>query len=142
GSHTVGSVHIVERFQLPDGYVARPYRGPADHPSMAAILTGYHEHHGNPEMVSAAQFDSHYAHLEDCDPSVDAFLVETADGAPVAYGRKMIEEVTGGRDGTVFAPTLPEHISQELFTAIVDGEEAHLLPDLDGVPNARYHAEA
>jgi mycothiol synthase len=138
----VGPVHIVERFDLPDGYVARPYRGREDHPAMAAIITAYHEHQGDPEMATAAQFDSNYRHLEDCDPELDVFIVETEDGSPVAYGRKMVEEVTGGRDGMIFAPTLPEHVSRELFTAIVEGEEAHLLPELAGVPNAHFRAHA
>jgi mycothiol synthase len=137
----------VERFELPDGYVARPYRGPEDHPAMAAILTAYHQHHGNPEMATAAQFDSNYQHLERCDPALDVFLVEasdtaTAESRPVAYGRKMLDDVVDGRHGYVFAPTVPEHIGIELFTAIVDGEEAHLRADLVEVPNSRYRAEA
>ena len=134
-------MHIVERFDLPAGYVARPYRGPEDHAAMAAILTAYHAHHGDPQMATAAQFDSNYAHLDDCDPELDVFLVETTDGGPVAYGRKMIDDVTGGRDAFVFAPTVPEHLEVELFGAIVDAEESHALPDLTGVPNARFRAE-
>ncbi|MFP5489806.1 MAG: hypothetical protein ACLGHQ_16050, partial [Acidimicrobiia bacterium] len=77
-------MHIVERLRLPAGYVARPYRGREDHPAMAAILTAYHEHHGDPEMVSAAQFDRNYERLHDCDPDLDVFIVETDDGTPVA----------------------------------------------------------
>ena len=134
-------MHIVERFLLPDGYVARPYRGRDDHPAMAAILTAYHQHHGNPEMATAAQFDSNYQHLENCDPTLDVFLIETDDGTAIAYGRKMIDDVTDGRDGYVFAPTLPEHIGPDLFHAVVDAEEAHLFPHLDGVPNARFRAD-
>ena len=134
-------MHIVDRLDLPQGYVARPYRGPADHPAMAAILTAYHAHHGDPQMVTAAQFDSNYAHLDGCDTGCDIFVVETTGGTPVAYGRKMIDEVTGGRDAHVFAPTEPEHLRPELFAAIVDAEEAHALPHLVGVPNARFRAD-
>lgn len=137
----MGPVHIVERLHLPAGYVARPYRGRSDHPAMAAILTAYHEHHGNPEMVSVEHIDRHYRHLEECDPERDVFLVETDTGAPVAYGRKMYDDTTDGRVGSIFAPTVPEHVGRELFDAIVDGEEAHLLHDLAGAPNPRYMAE-
>lgn len=135
-------MHIAERFDLPEGYRARPYRGREDHPAMAAILSAYHEHHGNPEMATAAQFDSNYQHLENCDPELDVFLVENDGGTPIAYGRKMVADVTGGRDGLVFAPTRPDHIGAELFHAIAEAEEAHLLPDLAGVANARYRADA
>lgn len=135
-------MHIVERFALPDGYVARPYRGREDHRAMAAVLTAYHAHHGDPQMATAAQFDTNYEHLRNCDPELDVFLVETVDGDPVAYGRKMVDDVTDGRDGFVFAPTMPEHISRELFDAVADAEEAHLLPDLSDVPNGRYRADA
>jgi len=141
-SRTVAHVHIVERFDLPDGYVARPYRGRDDHPAMAAILTAYHEHHGDPEMASAAHFDRNYQHLGECDPELDVFLVETAAGAPIAYGRKMYVDAADGRVGMIFAPTLPDHLDPELFDAIVDAEEAHLLPDLAAVPTARYRADA
>lgn len=109
---------------------------------MAAVLTAYHAHHGDPQMATAAQFDTNYEHLHDCDPGLDVFLVETDDGEPVAYGRKMVDDVTDGRDGVVFAPTVPEHLTRELFDAIADAEEAHLLPHLVDVPNARYRSDA
>lgn len=135
-------MHIVERFHLPDGYVARAYRGRADHAAMAAILTAYHEHHGDPELVTAAHIDRNYEHLEECDPELDVFLVETERGEPVAYGRKMYDDTVDGRVGMIFAPTRPEHLRPELFHAIVDGEEAHLLTDLVDASNGRYMAEA
>lgn len=136
-------MHIVERLELelPERYVARSYRGRDDHAAMAAVLTAYRMHHGNSEMVTAEHLHANYAHLEDCDPERDIFIVELDDGTPVAYGRKMVEDVSGGRDGMIFAPTRPEHLAPELFTAIVDAEEAHLLADLARVPNARYRAD-
>ena len=41
---TVGLV----KMDLPAPYVARPYRGRADHAAMASILTDYRQHAGNP----------------------------------------------------------------------------------------------
>ena len=135
-------MHIIERFDLPTGYVARPYRGRADHAAMAAILTAYREHNGEPEMVTAGQIDSNYAHLVGCDPDRDIYIVETDEGQPVAYGRSVLEEQTEATTGFVFLPTRPEYISRDLFHALADGLEAHLLPHLDGIPGSRYQSEA
>lgn len=109
---------------------------------MASILTAYHEHHGDPAMSTAAQFDSNYEHLEHCDPELDVFVVETTSGEPVAYGRKMYDDTAEGPIGRVFAPTVPEHLGPDLFHAITDAEEAHVLPDLADAAGARYLAEA
>ena len=64
---------------LPAGYRARAYRGPKDHPTMAAILSAYHRRYSDGEQPTAAQFDSTYANLDHCDPYHDAVLIETDD---------------------------------------------------------------
>jgi ribosomal protein S18 acetylase RimI-like enzyme len=122
-------VHIVERFDLPADYTARAYRGPEDHSAMAEILTAFRLDRGEHELVTAAHIDANYEAVSNCDLSTDAFIVEY-DGLPVGYGRTMVAEVNDGVDGLVFAPTLPAHNNEPLFTALIDGIEAHLVAKL------------
>jgi mycothiol synthase len=135
-------MHIVERFELPDTYAARPYRGRADHAAMAEILTAYHQHTGEGTMATAEQFDSNYAHLDGCDPDRDVYVIETGDGVPVAYGRSIVEHQSDGLTGYVFMPFRPDHLRRDLFHAVADGLEAHLLPRLAGVEGSRFQASA
>lgn len=122
-------MHIVERLSLPAGYSARAYRGPEDHPAMAEILTAFRLDRGENELVTAAHLDTNYEAVSDSELANDAFIVEF-DGHPVAYGRTVLAEVNDGVDGVVFAPVLPAHGGEPLFTALVDGVEAHLAAKL------------
>ena len=100
-------MHVVERFALPHGYIARPYTGRDDHATMAAILTDHRRRTGELELVTAEQIDVDYQRLERCDPARDVFLIETVRGDPVAYGRSIYDDlVDGTRDCLVFAPTV------------------------------------
>ena len=80
--------------ELPAPYVARPYRGPADHPAMASILSEYHQHCGNTEVVTASQLDVTYANLVNCDTATDVMLIEVeGETEPIGYARCSWEEL-------------------------------------------------
>jgi len=129
--------------ELPAPYALRPYRGQADHPAMASILTEYRLHGGNPEMSTAEQFDANYANLTNCDVAKDIAVIETTDGEAVGYVRTSWEELQdGSRDYVLFAPIRPRHLDEFLFAAIVTGQEDHMRPMADGTPNARFRAYA
>ena len=105
-------MHLAERMQLPEPYVARPYRGPDDHPAMTAVLAAYREHIGDPEMATLDQMNASYALLTDCDPTNDIVVIETTDGNAVAYARAIRSDLlTGIRDCIVFNPIHPEHLA-------------------------------
>ncbi len=119
-------MHLADRFDLPDGYRARPYQGPSDHAAMAAILTDHQLREGSPERVSAEQIDANYARITDCDPQLDIFVLETSHGDAVGYGRTPVDELSSGwTDLIVFAPTMSEHVDEVLFHALADGIERH-----------------
>ncbi len=128
---------------LPAPYVARPYRGPADHAIMAKILAEYNQHAGLSEIPTADQFDVSYANLTNCDPATDIVVVETTGGEPAAYARvswELLEE--GSSDYILFGPTRPDHLAEPLFLAMVAAQETHLRPMADGVAHARFRAYA
>ncbi|MEZ5256293.1 MAG: hypothetical protein R2705_05230 [Ilumatobacteraceae bacterium] len=62
-------MHIADRLELPAGYCARPFRGAADFPAMAEILTDHRLRNGEPERVDAAQIESSYRHPSDATPN-------------------------------------------------------------------------
>ena len=114
------------RLELPDGYVARPYRGTLDHPTMAAILGAYHRHIGDTEIPTAEQFDVSYANLANCDPATDIVVIETAAGEAVGYARTSWEDMADGeRLWVAFAPLHPDHLREPLYRALLDGLIAH-----------------
>lgn len=133
-------MHLAERFELPDGYVARRYAGPNDHAAMAALLTEYRISIGDPEMVSTEQLDQSYAHLTDCDPDLDIALIER-DGRLVAYCRPTHQDLESTTDLVVFSPTVPAHLHADLYHALADGSEAHLRKWIGDGP-ARYRGYA
>jgi mycothiol synthase len=127
---------------LPAPYVARPYRGPQDHPAMASILGEYHQHAGTSEQPTAEQFDNTYANLTNCDTSIDVVVIES-DGEPVGYVRTNWEELAdGARDYVVFSPLRPAHLDQPLFDALLSAQESHLRPMAAGITSARFRAYA
>ena len=128
---------------LPAPYVARPYRGRADHVLMAPILAAYRRHRGNTGTHTLEEFDVVYANLTNCDPATDIVIVETIAGEPVAYARVYWEELGAGRrDYIVFTPTRPDHLGDALFLAMIDAQERHLRPMAEGVEHARFRGDA
>jgi mycothiol synthase len=136
-------VHLAERIDLPQGYVARPYRGASDHPAMADVLARYRAQVEGTELATVEGFDVTYAHLHDCDPNRDVALVER-DGSVVAYTRaSWVDLGNSGRDCIVFTPTVPEHLGDALFTALVVANEQHMAPWVAvAAPPTRYRAYA
>ena len=127
---------------LPAPYVARPYRGRADHPAMASILGEYHLHTGSSELPTAGQLDATYANLTNCDPYTDLAVIESADG-PIGYARVWWEDLDdGSRDLVLFSPTRPAHLNESLYRAVVSAQEAHLLGKADSGAKSRYRAFA
>ncbi len=128
---------------LPAPYVARPYRGPADHPAIASILTEYRQNAGLAERPTTEQIDVRYANLTNCDPATDIAMIETIDDGPVGYVRTSWEELDGdSRDYLLLSPMRPTHLAEPLFRAIVGAQEAHMRPMADGTVHARFRAYA
>ncbi len=135
--------HVADRMDLPAGYSARPYRGKADHPAFAEILGSYREHHNDPAQPTAEQFDVNYANLHDCDPDLDVFVVDDEQGNAVAYGRIGFADLDNGRrDCVVFAPMLPAHIDEALFSAMVSALEVHLGRLIEEADDPHFRAYA
>lgn len=134
-------MHLADRFDLPAGYRARPYAGASDHPAMATLLTSYRLARGDPEMIVAEQFDLSYAHLTDCDPTLDIAMIEH-DEALVAYCRPTFARREAADDLRVFAPTSPDHLAADLFHSLATAQEAHLLKwRVEGQPT-QYECDA
>jgi ribosomal protein S18 acetylase RimI-like enzyme len=113
--------------QLPPPYVARPYRGAADHPAMVAVRNEYCEHVGDPETTTLAQFDVAYANLVNCEPEHDIAIIEDGEGAVAGYTRAWWEDrEAGSRDCVFYSPIGPEHLGPELFWAVIAGQERNV----------------
>jgi ribosomal protein S18 acetylase RimI-like enzyme len=136
-------MHLAERMQLPEPYVARPYRGPDDHPAMTTVLAAYRDHIGDPEMPTVGQMDASYALLTGCDPANDIAVIEATDGTVISYARAARSDLTmGARDCIVFNPIHPEHLAAPLYRSIVEAHERHMHPWAEGVAEARFRAYA
>ncbi len=98
--------------------------------------------HGDTEVPTVDQIDVTYANLRDCDPALDIAIIEF-EGRVVGYTRASFEDLDSGtRDCVVFAPVIPAHLTHEMWTAIVDGNEAHMERWAGDVDQARYRAYA
>lgn len=75
--------------------VLRAYRGPEDHPAMAATAAAVRADNGDRELGTVADMDNHYAHLDQAALPRDCALVEL-DGRVVAYGRASWGELADG----------------------------------------------
>ncbi|MDW3214282.1 MAG: GNAT family N-acetyltransferase [Ilumatobacteraceae bacterium] len=135
-------MHLADRMHLPEGYRARPYRGPADHGDMTGVLVAYREHLGDPEYPTVEQLDASYAHLIDCDPNLDIVVIEHA-GTIVGYVRvSRTEDEDGTTNCILFAPIRPDHLDRRLFDVVADAQEAHMLTWLASGTPARFRAFA
>jgi ribosomal protein S18 acetylase RimI-like enzyme len=133
-------VHLADRFDLPEGYTARPYRGAPDHAAMAPLLTAYREAQGDPESVIPEHLDQSYRNLTDCDPDLDIAMIEFGHEL-VAYNRPTFAHVSTGTDLVVFPPIHPDH-APELFDSLAAGQEAHLRKWIRDDQPSRYRAYA
>ena len=107
---------------------ARPYRGPADHPAMAEMITRWYRASGIDEVATAEDLDHNYAHLGNCDPGTDMVMVETTSGRLVGYTRTGWEqEVAGPRKYFVFAKIHPDMRGTELPMALLSAGRGRAL---------------
>lgn len=141
-TRTLRSVHLADRLHLPAPYSARPYDGPSDHPAIVEVLAAHRAVNGDLELPTVAQIDLTYANLRDCDPDLDIAIVEH-DGRVVAYTRASFEDLGAGtRDCVVFVPIDPDHLGEQLWSAVVAGVETHMARWGSDAGRARYRAYA
>jgi mycothiol synthase len=81
--------------QTAPNLVLRAYRGPEDHPAMAAAAAAVRAFNGDRELGTVADMDNHYGHLDQIALPRDCALVEL-DGRVVAYGRASWGELADG----------------------------------------------
>ena len=105
---------------------ARSYRGVADHPVMAEMITRWFRESGIDAVTTAEDLDHNYAHLENCDPDTDMVMVETTSGRLVGYTRTDWEQVVGGpRKYAVFAKMNPDMRGTDLALALLRAGRDH-----------------
>lgn len=115
----------IDLSDLPD-LTARPYRGPSDHAAMATMLNRWYRAIGTGEVATVEDLDHNYAHLENCDPSVDMVMVEDPDGRVVGYTRTdWWQVVDGERKYAVFAKVDPDWADSGLPLAMLSAAERH-----------------
>jgi mycothiol synthase len=79
-----------------DGVDFRMFRGRADYPDLARIITASARGEGDDRVETPEAIASAYDHLDRCEPGRD-LLVAEADGAPVAYSRVWWDDEVDGR---------------------------------------------
>lgn len=105
---------------------ARGYRGPDDHPAMAAMMNRWYRAVGIEEVVTVEDLGLNYGHLVNCDPTVDMVMVETTDGRLVGYTRTDWEQVVDGdRKYAVFAKLDPDMRGTALPLALLTAGRDH-----------------
>jgi mycothiol synthase len=109
-----------------DGVAFRNFRGTADYPELARIITAHSKGEGDDRVETAAGIASGYDHLENCDPALDLVVVEV-DGTPVGYTRVSWEqEADGPRVYRMFCFLDPEHMGRGIGTALVEWDMTRL----------------
>jgi mycothiol synthase len=109
-----------------DGVEFRGFRGPADYPELARIITVHSKGEGDDRVETAKSIASGYEHLENCDPARDIVVVEV-DGRPVGYTRVFWEqEVDGPRVYRMFCFLDPAFMGRGIGTALVEWEMSRL----------------
>jgi mycothiol synthase len=108
------------------GVEFRAFRGPADYPELARIITAHSKGEGDDRVETAEGIASGYDHLENCDPARDLVVVEV-EGIPVAYTRVSWEqEADGPRVYRMFCFLDPEYMGRGIGTALVAWDMARL----------------
>lgn len=118
-------MHLADRIDAQDGFVARPYRGPEDHADMARVLNAhYADHEEDGVEFTAASFDRE-ENPDECDLSTDLVMIEDLTGRTVAYTRTVRVEVPSGLDCIIHLACEPGLLTAELHDAVVRAGEAH-----------------
>jgi mycothiol synthase len=108
-----------------EGVDFRMFRGPADYPALARIITATARGEGNDRVETADSIASGYDHLQRCDPTRD-LLVAEVDGLPVAYGRVFWDDEDDGRVYKNVCFVDPMHGGCGIGTALLAWNEARL----------------
>jgi GNAT superfamily N-acetyltransferase len=108
-----------------DGVDFRMFRGSADYPDLARIITASARGEGDDRVETADAIASGYDHLQRCDPTRD-LLVAEVDGVPVAYSRVFWDDEQDGRVYKVVCFVDPVYGGRGLGTALLAWNEARL----------------
>ncbi|CAN5417499.1 hypothetical protein BH10ACT2_BH10ACT2_28590 [soil metagenome] len=90
---------------------------------MAAVLTAFHLMSGDGELVTTEQIDVTYSHIPADVLQRNFVIIEHDVDGVVGYGRTDSEETPEGLVHFWLAPIYPQHLSQQLLTALVAGLE-------------------
>ena len=106
--------------------VLRSFRGEADYPHFARLVTAFALGEGSDRVETAEGVAAHYGHLERCDPERD-LLVAEVDGQPVAYSRVWWDqEADGPRTYTQVCFVDPAFGGRGIGTALFEWNESLL----------------
>jgi mycothiol synthase len=108
-----------------DGVDFRMFRGRADYPHLARIITAAARGEGDDRTETAEKLAAAYDHLERCDPERD-LLVAEVDGAPVAYSRVWWDDEVDGRIYKHVGFVDPAHGGRGIGAAVLAWNEARL----------------
>ena len=108
-----------------DGVGFRMFRGRADYPDLARIITASARGEGDDRVETAEALGSAYDHLERCDPEHD-LLVAEVDGIPVAYSRVWWDDEEDGRVYKLVGFVDPAYGGRGIGAAVLAWNEARL----------------
>jgi mycothiol synthase len=108
-----------------DGVDFRTFRGPADYPDLARIITASARGEGDDRVETPEALASAYDHLDRCDPERD-LLVAEAGGVPVAYSRVWWDDEADGRVYKLVGFVDPEYGGSGIGRTLLDWNEARL----------------
>jgi hypothetical protein len=99
-----------------DGFSAWPYAGQYDHPAMIRLLNRWYAATGSSFRETVAQTDTAYAHLDNCVPATDMFMVDAPDGLLAGYVRVEGADVPGEPTRSWIVPHIdPAHRDTQLW---------------------------
>jgi GNAT superfamily N-acetyltransferase len=108
-----------------DGVDFRMFRGPADYPAFARIITACARGEGDDRVETAEAIASGYEHLTRCDPARD-LLVAEVDGVPAGYSRVTWDDEGDGRVYKFVCFLDPEYAGRGIGGALLSWNEARL----------------
>jgi mycothiol synthase len=108
-----------------DGVGFRMFRGRADYPDLARIITASARGEGDDRVETAEALGSAYDHLERCDPEHD-LLVAEVDGIPVAYSRVWWDDEEDDRVYKLVGFVDPAYGGRGIGAAVLAWNEARL----------------
>jgi mycothiol synthase len=108
-----------------DGVTFRTFRGRADYPDLARIITASARGEGDDRTETAEKLASAYDHLERCDPERD-LLVAEVDGVVVAYSRVWWDDEVDGRIYKHVGFVDPAYGGRGIGSAVLVWNEARL----------------